>query len=50
MRVSEHIAQTLADFGVRHIFMLTGGGAMLLNDMPSNQAKIQTTKYSSRLP
>jgi acetolactate synthase-1/2/3 large subunit len=31
MRVSEYISQTLADFGVRHVFMLTGGGSMFLN-------------------
>jgi acetolactate synthase-1/2/3 large subunit len=31
MRVSEYISQTLAGFGVRHVFMLTGGGAMFLN-------------------
>jgi acetolactate synthase-1/2/3 large subunit len=31
MRVSEYIAQRLTEFGVRHVFMLTGGGAMFLN-------------------
>ncbi len=31
MRVSDYISQTLASFGVRHVFMLTGGGAMFLN-------------------
>ena len=41
MRVSEYIAQTLADFGVRHVFMLTGGGAMFLNDALGNQDGIQ---------
>ncbi len=41
MRVSEYIANTLADFGVRHIFMLTGGGAMFLNDALGNQQGIQ---------
>jgi acetolactate synthase-1/2/3 large subunit len=41
MRVSEYIAQTLASFGVHHIFMLTGGGAMFLNDALGNQAEIQ---------
>lgn len=30
MRVSEFIANRLAEFGVRHVFMLTGGGAMFL--------------------
>lgn len=31
MRVSEYIANRLVEFGVRHVFMLTGGGAMFLN-------------------
>jgi acetolactate synthase-1/2/3 large subunit len=31
MRVSEYIANRLAEFGVRHVFMLTGGGSMFLN-------------------
>lgn len=31
MRVSEYIANRLAELGVRHVFMLTGGGAMFLN-------------------
>lgn len=32
MRVAEFIAKWLADQGVRHVFTLTGGGAMFLND------------------
>jgi len=32
IRVSEFIASTLAKAGVRHVFMVTGGGAMFLND------------------
>lgn len=31
MRVSEYIANRLAELGVRHVFMLTGGGSMFLN-------------------
>ena len=31
MRVSDYISQTLAEFGVRQVFMLTGGGSMFLN-------------------
>lgn len=31
MRVSEYIAKRLVEFGVRHVFMLTGGGSMFLN-------------------
>jgi acetolactate synthase-1/2/3 large subunit len=32
MRVSDYLAVALRDHGVRHVFMLTGGGAMHLND------------------
>ena len=42
MRVSEYISQTLAQLGVRHVFMLTGGGAMFLNDAIGNQPGIET--------
>ena len=42
MQVSNYTAQRLADFGVRHVFMLTGGGSMFLNDAIGNQLGIQT--------
>ena len=42
MKVSEYISQSLANFGIRHVFMLTGGGAMFLNDAIGNQPGIQT--------
>jgi acetolactate synthase-1/2/3 large subunit len=32
IRVADYIAQTLAERGIRHVFMVTGGGAMHLND------------------
>lgn len=32
IRLSDYIARRLHDHGVRHVFMLTGGGAMHLND------------------
>uniref|UniRef100_E6PD89 Thiamine pyrophosphate enzyme-like TPP binding region n=1 Tax=mine drainage metagenome TaxID=410659 RepID=E6PD89_9ZZZZ len=32
MKVADFIASFIADKGVRHVFMLTGGGAMHLND------------------
>jgi acetolactate synthase-1/2/3 large subunit len=32
MRVADYIASALADHGIRHVFMITGGGAMHLND------------------
>lgn len=31
-RVADIIAETIADAGIRHVFMITGGGAMHLND------------------
>lgn len=32
VRLSDYVAQLLVEHGVRHVFMLTGGGAMHLND------------------
>ena len=32
MRVADYIFKTLADWGVEHVFLVTGGGAMFLND------------------
>src|ERR1700733_6894031 len=32
IRVADYIAQTLAGNGIRHVFMVTGGGEMHLND------------------
>jgi acetolactate synthase-1/2/3 large subunit len=32
MRVADYIAEALADHGIRHVFLVTGGGAMHLND------------------
>lgn len=40
IRVAEYIARTLADHGVRHVFMLTGGGAMFLNDALGHEPRI----------
>jgi acetolactate synthase-1/2/3 large subunit len=31
MKLSEYIAQRLVEYGVRHVFMITGGGAMHMN-------------------
>jgi acetolactate synthase-1/2/3 large subunit len=41
IRVADFIAQTLADHGIRHVFMLTGGGAMHLNDAFGREQRIQ---------
>lgn len=32
IKLSDYVAQTLAGWGVRHVFLMTGGGAMHLND------------------
>ena len=32
IRVAEYVARFLAERGVRHVFLVTGGGAMFLND------------------
>ena len=41
MKVSDYVSKTLADFGVRHVFMLTGGGSMFLNDAIGHEPRIQ---------
>jgi acetolactate synthase-1/2/3 large subunit len=40
MRVADYIAQALADKGVRHVFLVTGGGAMHLNDALGHEPRI----------
>jgi acetolactate synthase I/II/III large subunit len=42
IRVSEYIANRLAEFGVRHVFMLTGGGSMFLNYAIGKHPQIKT--------
>jgi acetolactate synthase-1/2/3 large subunit len=32
VKVSDYVVEFVADLGIRHVFMLTGGGAMHLND------------------
>ena len=32
MKLSDYVVQTVASHGVKHVFMLPGGGAMHLND------------------
>jgi acetolactate synthase-1/2/3 large subunit len=43
MRVSEYVAKFLVDQGVRQVFMLTGGGAMFLNDALAYQPGLSVT-------
>src|ERR1700733_12299416 len=32
MRLADYVAQTLVKHGIQHVFLVTGGGAMHLND------------------
>jgi acetolactate synthase-1/2/3 large subunit len=41
IKVSDYIVKYLADDGIRHIFMITGGGAMHLNDSIGREKRIQ---------
>jgi acetolactate synthase-1/2/3 large subunit len=41
MKLSDYIVGQLADWGVRHIFLVTGGGAMHLNDSIGKEPRIQ---------
>jgi acetolactate synthase-1/2/3 large subunit len=41
MRVADYVAKTLADHGVRHVFLVSGGGAMFLNDAIGREARLR---------
>jgi acetolactate synthase-1/2/3 large subunit len=41
MRVADYIFKTLADMGVKHVFMVSGGGAMHLNDALGREERIK---------
>jgi acetolactate synthase-1/2/3 large subunit len=41
IKLSQYIAGQLADWGVRHVFMVTGGGAMHLNDSFGREPRIE---------
>jgi acetolactate synthase-1/2/3 large subunit len=40
MRLADFIFRTLADRGVRHVFMVSGGGAMHLNDALGRESRL----------
>lgn len=40
MRVADYIFRALADHGVRHVFMVSGGGAMHLNDALGKEPRL----------
>ena len=41
MRLADYVFEKLADHGVRHVMMVSGGGAMFLNDALGKQARIK---------
>jgi acetolactate synthase-1/2/3 large subunit len=41
MKVSDYIARSLAEHGIRHIFLVTGGGAMHLNDAIGREERLR---------
>jgi len=41
IKVSDYVARRLADVGVGHVFMVTGGGAMHLNDSFGQEKRIR---------
>ncbi len=41
IKLSDYVVRTLADWGVRDIFMMTGGGAMHLNDSIGQESRIR---------
>ena len=41
MRVADYIFRYLSEYGVKHVFLVTGGGAMHLNDALKNESRIR---------
>lgn len=41
MRTSDFVFKYLADYGIRHVFLVTGGGAMHLNDALKKEKRIK---------
>ena len=41
IRVADFIAKTIANHGIRHVFIVTGGGAMFLNNAFGSENRIQ---------
>ncbi|MFB3915168.1 MAG: thiamine pyrophosphate-binding protein [Terriglobales bacterium] len=41
IKLSDYVIQTLAAWGVRHVFLVTGGGAMHLNDSIGKEKRIR---------
>jgi acetolactate synthase-1/2/3 large subunit len=41
VKLSDYVAAQLADWGVRHVFLVTGGGAMHLNDSIGKESRLK---------
>lgn len=41
LQVAKYVAKYLADHGIRHVFVVTGGGAMFLNNAFGSEPRIQ---------
>ena len=41
MRVADYVAKALADFGARDVFLLSGGGAMFLNNAIGSEPRLR---------
>jgi acetolactate synthase-1/2/3 large subunit len=41
MKLSDYVAQSIVDYGIRHVFMVTGGGAMHLNHSFGTHKKLE---------
>jgi acetolactate synthase I/II/III large subunit len=41
MKLSDYVFRYLADYGVRHVFVVTGGGAMHLNDSLGKEKRLE---------
>ena len=41
MKLSDYVAQKLVEYGIRHVFMVTGGGAMHLNHSFGTHKKLE---------
>ena len=40
IKLSDYVAQKIVDYGIQHVFMVTGGGAMHLNHSFGNHKKL----------
>ncbi|TSC96022.1 MAG: acetolactate synthase I/II/III large subunit [Parcubacteria group bacterium Athens1014_10] len=45
MRVADYIFKYLADYGIKHVFLVSGGGAMHLNDALKKEKRIKYVCY-----